>query len=148
MLTVRGLLRYKLFTTPKDIRIYNKNLPKNLYLLQYYFINNKNRYTKIMFNINSVCCFFNSLKITYYRINQFYKAYFIFNIIADIYFGLKVLIYNSKGVLFKKYILLYKIPYYYFSTIIGIKILFIFIFFLALYLKSDYKYFIYFSKEN
>ena len=66
----------------------------------------------------------------------------------DIYFGLKVPIYNSRGVLSKKYVLLYKIPYYCFGNIIGMKILFIFIFFLVLYLKSDYKYSIYLSKED
>ena len=66
----------------------------------------------------------------------------------DIYFNLKVLIYNSRGALSKKYVLLYKIPYYYFSTIISIETLFIFIFFLALYLESDYKYSIYLSKED
>ena len=66
----------------------------------------------------------------------------------DIYFSLKVPIYNSRGALSKKYVPLYKIPYYYFGNIIGIKILFIFIFFLVLYLESDYKYFIYLSKED
>ena|ERR1700730_11319841 len=101
-----------------------------------------------MFNINSICYFSSSLGITYYGINWFPKAYTILNILADIYFGLKVPIYNSRGALSKKYVPLYKIPYYYFGTIISIETLFIFIFFLALYLESNYKHFIYLSKED
>jgi hypothetical protein len=101
-----------------------------------------------MFNINSICYFPSSLGIAYYRISWFPKAYPILNIIIDIYFSLKVPIYNSRGVLSKKYIPLYKIPYYYFGTIISIETLFIFIFFLALYLESDYKHSIYLSKED
>ncbi|KAH7304107.1 hypothetical protein BKA65DRAFT_416341, partial [Rhexocercosporidium sp. MPI-PUGE-AT-0058] len=43
---------------------------------------------------------------------------------------------------------LYKISYSYFIFIINIKGLLIFIFFLTLYVKSDYKYLIYFNKQD
>jgi hypothetical protein len=101
-----------------------------------------------MFNINSICYFPSSLGIAYYGINWFPKAYTILNIIADIHFSLKVPIYNSRGVLSKKYVPLYKIPHYCFSTIISIETLFIFIFFLALYLGSDYKHSTYLSNKD
>ena len=136
------------FTAPKDIRTRNKNLPKNLYLLQHYSTSNKNCRTEVIFNINSICYFSSSLGITRYRINQFPKAYPILNIITDIYFGLKVPIYNSRGTLSKKYVPLYKIPHYYFGTIISIETLFMFIFFLVLHLESDYKHSTYLSKED
>ncbi|KAH7364934.1 hypothetical protein BKA65DRAFT_389889, partial [Rhexocercosporidium sp. MPI-PUGE-AT-0058] len=42
----------------------------------------------------------------------------------------------------------YKISYSYFSFVINIKGLFIFIFFFALYAKSDYKHLIYFNKQD
>lgn len=76
------------------------------------------------------------------------KVYSIFNLAANIYFGLRIPVYNKRDVLAQKYTPLYKIPYYYFSTIVNINPLSIFIFFLTLYLKSDYKYSTYLSKED
>jgi hypothetical protein len=74
------------------------------------------------------------------------RAHLILNLVADIYFSLRVLVYNARRVLIQKYTLLYKIPYYYFSTIIGIDSLSILIFFLALYLESNYEYSTYLSE--
>ena len=76
------------------------------------------------------------------------KAYFILNLTADIYFRLRVLIYNKLKVLKYNYTPFYKIPYYYFSTIIKIESLSILVFFLALYLESNYEHSTYFNKED
>ena len=76
------------------------------------------------------------------------KAYFILNLAADIYFRLRVPVYNSRDILTQKYTPLYKIPYYCFSTIIGMDSLSILVFFPALYLESDYKYSTYLSGED
>ena len=76
------------------------------------------------------------------------KAYLILNLAADIYFRLRVPVYNARGVLIEKYTLLYKIPYYCFGTIIRIDSLSILVFFLALYLESDYKHSTYLSKQD
>ena len=76
------------------------------------------------------------------------KAYFILNLAADIYFRLRVLVYNSRNILMQKYTPLYKISHYYFNTVIRIDSLFILVFFLALYLKSNYKYSTYLSRED
>jgi hypothetical protein len=77
-----------------------------------------------------------------------FKAYPIFNLIANIYFKLQVLIYNNREVLIYKYTPFNKIPYYYFNTIIKINPLSILVFFLALYLKSNYKHPTYLSEED
>jgi hypothetical protein len=74
------------------------------------------------------------------------KAYTILNLAADIYFGLRVLVYNDCGILIYKYTPLYKIPYYCFGTAVGMDSLSILIFFLALYLESNYEYSTYLSK--
>jgi hypothetical protein len=74
------------------------------------------------------------------------KAHTILNLAADIHFRLRVLVYNNYGVLIYKYTPLYKIPYYYFSTIVGMDSLSILIFFLALYLESNYKHSTYLSE--
>jgi hypothetical protein len=66
------------------------------------------------------------------------KAYIILNLAADIYFGLRVLVYNNRGVLIYKYTPLYKIPHYYFSTMVGIDSLSILIFFPAYLLYGGY----------
>ena len=76
------------------------------------------------------------------------KAHSILNLAADIYFRLRVLVYNKRRVLKHEYTPLYKIPYYYFGIIIKIELLLVLIFFLALYLKSNYEYSTYFSKQD
>jgi hypothetical protein len=74
------------------------------------------------------------------------KAHPILNLAADIYFGLRVLVYNSRDVLTQKYTPLYKIPYYYFSTVVSMDSLSILIFFLALHLESNYEHSTYLSE--
>ncbi|KAH7371317.1 hypothetical protein BKA64DRAFT_587465, partial [Cadophora sp. MPI-SDFR-AT-0126] len=115
-----------ILAAPKNIKTRDKKLPINLYLLQYYITNRKNRCTKVLFNINSTYYFPISL--------AFSKVYPFLNLSADIYFSLK------------KYTSLHKIPYSCFSSVISIKGLLIFIFFLTLYTKSNYKYLIYLNK--
>jgi hypothetical protein len=74
------------------------------------------------------------------------KAHAILNLAANIHFRLRVLVYNNRGVLTHKYTPLHKIPHYYFSTIVSMGSLSILIFFLALYLESNYKYSAYLSE--
>jgi hypothetical protein len=76
------------------------------------------------------------------------KAHPILNLAADIYFELRVPVYNSYNILTQKYTPLYKIPYYYFGTVVSIDSLSILVFFLALYLESNYEYLTYLSKED
>jgi hypothetical protein len=76
------------------------------------------------------------------------KAYPILNLAADIYFGLRVLVYNSRNILIQKYTPLYKIPHYYFGMVVGMDLLSILVFFLALYLESNYEYLTYLSEED
>jgi hypothetical protein len=76
------------------------------------------------------------------------KAHPILNLVADIYFGLRVLVYNSHNVLTQKYTPLYKIPHYCFGTVVGMDSLSILVFFLALYLESNYEHSTYLSKED
>jgi hypothetical protein len=76
------------------------------------------------------------------------KAHPILNLVANIHFGLQVLVYNSYNILTQKYTPLYKIPHYYFSTVVGMDSLSILVFFLALHLESNYKYLTYLSEED
>jgi hypothetical protein len=101
-----------------------------------------------MFNINSTYYFLTSLAFARRGINWLPKAYPILNLMADIYFGLRVLVYNNRDILTQKYTPLYKIPYYCFGTMTRIDPLAILVFFLALYLESDYEYTTYLSKQD
>jgi hypothetical protein len=74
------------------------------------------------------------------------RAYPILNLVANIYFSLRVLVYSTYRVLIQKYTPLYKIPHYCFSTVIRMDSLLILIFFLALHLESNYKYSTYLSE--
>ena len=76
------------------------------------------------------------------------KAHPILSLAADIYFRLRVPVYNGRGVLAHKYTPLHKIPYYCFSIVIRIDSLSVLVFFPALYLKSDHEYSIYLSKQD
>jgi len=136
------------FAAPEDIGTRDENLPKNLCLSQHYSTSNKNRRAKVTFDIDSICCFPSSLGIARRGINWFPKAHPILNITADIHFGLKVPIYNSRGALSEKYVPFHKIPHYCFGTIIGMETLFMFIFFPVLHLESDHEYSTYLGKED
>ncbi|OCK72819.1 hypothetical protein K432DRAFT_411421 [Lepidopterella palustris CBS 459.81] len=107
--------------TPEDIRTRNKKLARSLYLSKHYNTSNKDRGTK------------------------FPKAHPILNLTADIHFGLKVAVCGDSRGPGRKYVLLYKIPYYCFSTVISIETLSIFVFFPALYAESNYEYSTYLS---
>jgi hypothetical protein len=76
------------------------------------------------------------------------RAHPILNLAADIHFRLRILVYNTRGVLTQKYTPLYKIPHYCFSTIVSMDSLYILIFFLALHLESDHEHSTYLSEEN
>jgi hypothetical protein len=131
---------------PEDVRTRNENLPKNLCLSQYYIVSKKNRRPNITFDINSTYCFPTSLAFARRGINWIPRAHPILNLVANIHFELRVLVYNARGVLTEKYTPLYKIPHYYFSTAIGMDSLSILIFFPALYLESNYEYSTYLSE--
>ncbi|KAN0089768.1 hypothetical protein V8E51_020028 [Hyaloscypha variabilis] len=123
---------------PEDVRTRNENLPKNLYLSQHHIASRKNRRPNATFDIDSTCCFPTSLAFARRGINWMPKAHPILNLAADIHFGLQV----------PKYTPFYKIPHYYFSTVVGMDSLSILIFFPALHLESDYKHSTYLSKED
>jgi hypothetical protein len=76
------------------------------------------------------------------------KAHPILNLAADIHFGLRVPVYNDRGVLAHKYTPLHKIPHYCFGTVIGMDSLSILVFFPALYLESDHEHSTYLSKQD
>ncbi|OCK73033.1 hypothetical protein K432DRAFT_411073 [Lepidopterella palustris CBS 459.81] len=78
----------------------------------------------------------------------FPKAHPILNLTADIHFGLRVAIYGDSRGPGQKYVLLYKIPHYYFGIVISIKTLSIFVFFPALHAESNYKYSTYLGTQN
>ncbi|KAH6665074.1 hypothetical protein B0J14DRAFT_680787, partial [Halenospora varia] len=100
----------------------------------------------LSFDINSTYCFPTSLAIARKGINWFPKVHPFLNLDADIHFGLRVPLYNKRGVLTQKYVPLYKIPHYCFGSISGMEGLLIFVFFPALYADSDYKHSTYLSK--
>ncbi len=76
------------------------------------------------------------------------KAYPILNLAADIHFGLRVPVYNTRGVLTQKYTPLYEISHYCFGTAFGMDSLSILIFFPALHLESDYKHSTFLSEQD
>ena len=100
------------------------------------------------FDINSTCAFVNSLGVACQGVNWFPKGHPVLNLTVDIHFGLKVPVYDQRGVLTQRHTPLFKIPYYCFSSIIGIETLLIYVFFLALHAKSDYDHSTYLSKED
>jgi hypothetical protein len=83
----------------KDVETRNENLPKNLCLSQHYIVSKKNRRAKLMFNIDNICYFSTSLAFARRGINWLPKAHPILNLMADIYFSLRVLVYNDRDVL-------------------------------------------------
>ncbi|KAH8746876.1 hypothetical protein BGZ57DRAFT_740243, partial [Hyaloscypha finlandica] len=87
----------------------------------------------VSFDIDSTCCFPTSLAIARQAINWFPKVHPFLNLNVDTHFGLKVPSYNKRGVLTQKYTPLYKIPHYYFSSVIGMEGLLMFVFFPVLY---------------
>ena len=133
---------------PEDVGTRNENLPKNLCLSQHYIASKKNRRPNITFNINSTCYFPTSLGFVRRGINWMPRAHPILNLAADIHFGLRIPVYNTRGVLTQKYTPLHKIPHYCFGTIVGMDSLYILIFFPALYLESDYEHTTYLSNQD
>ena len=104
---------------PEDVGTRNENLPKNLCLSQHHTVSTKNRRAHVTFDINSTCCFLTSLAFALRGINWLPKAHLILNLVADIHFGLRVLVYNDRRVLTHKYIPLHKIPHCCLGTVIG-----------------------------
>lgn len=133
---------------PEDVGTRDENLPKNLCLSQHHITSKKNRRPNITFDIDSTCCFPTSLAFARRGINWMPKAHPILNLTADIHFGLRVPVYNDRGVLTQKYTPLHKIPHYCFGTAVGMDPLSILIFFPALHLESDYEHSTYLSKED
>jgi hypothetical protein len=135
-------------SAPKDHGTRNEKLPRSLCLPQRHTSSKKNRAAKVSFDIDSTCCFPTSLAVARQGINWFPKPHPFLNLAADIHFGLRVLSYNKRRVLTRKYKPLHKIPYYCFSSLIGMETILIFIFFPTLYIESNYKYTTYLSKED
>ena len=133
---------------PKDVGTRNENLPKNLCLSQHHITSKKNRRPNVTFDIDSTCCFPTSLAFARLGINWMPKAHSILNLAADIHFGLRVPVYNKRGVLKHEYTPLHKIPHYCFGTVIGMDSLSVLVFFPALHLESDYEHSTYLSKQD
>ena len=77
----------------------DEHLPKNLCLSQCHVSSKKNRRVKVSFNINSTCAFVNSLGVARQGVNWFPKGHPVLNLTIDIYFRLKVPVYDQRGVL-------------------------------------------------
>jgi hypothetical protein len=133
---------------PEDAGTRNERLPKNLCLSQHHAASRKGRRPNITFDIDSTCCFPTSLAFARCGINWMPKAHPILNLAADIHFGLRVPVYNDRGVLAHKYTPLHKIPHYCFGTVIGMDSLSVLVFFPALYLESDHEHSTYLSKQD
>jgi hypothetical protein len=135
-------------TAPDGAEVRDEYLPRNLCLSQCHNASKKNRRAEVTFDIDSTCCFANSLGVARLGINWFPKAHAVLNLTADIHFGLKVLTYNKRGVLIQQYTPLHKIPHYCFGTVTGMESLFILIFFPALHTESDYEHSTHLSKQD
>jgi hypothetical protein len=133
--------------TPEDVGTRNENLPRNLCLSQHHIASKKNRRPDVSFDIDSTCCFLTNLVFARRGINWMPRAHPILNLAADIHFGLRVPVYNARGVLTHKYTPLHKIPHYCFGTTIGMDS-FVLIFFPVLYLESDYEHSTYLSEQD
>ena len=134
---------------PEDVGTPNEKLPRNLCLQQHHHSSNKGRAAKIRFDIDSVCCFPNSLAFAQNGIDWHPRAHSILNLDADIHFSLTVPAYNSRGDMATRNLPLHKIPHYCFGSVAGsIKSLQIFIFFPELHLESQYKHTTYLSKQD
>jgi hypothetical protein len=125
-----------------------ERLPKSLCLSQHYSASRKGRRPKVTFDIDSVCCFPTSLAVARQGIHWLPKAHASLSLSTDIHFGLRVSSQTEQGVPSQRYVPLYKIPYYYFGTAIGIESLGLFIFFPALYAESQYKHSTYLSLQD
>jgi hypothetical protein len=133
---------------PEGAETRDEHLPKNLCLSQCHVTSKKNRRAKVTFDIDSTCCFPNSLGVARLGINWFPKGHAVLNLAADIHFGLKVPVYNKRGVLTQAYAPLHKIPHYCFGTILGMETLLMYVFFPALHRDSDYEHSTYLSKQD
>jgi hypothetical protein len=135
-------------TSPEDIGTPDENLPRNLCLAQHHASSNKNRTAHTTFDIDSICCFPTSLGIARQGINWFPKPHSFLNFGGDVHFSLKVPTYDRHGDLAERYIPLHKVPHYCFGSLIGMESLFIYIFFPALHLESDYEHTTYLSSQD
>ena len=135
-------------TTPDIAEILDEHLPRSLCLSQCHTSSKKNCRPKVTFDIDSTCCFSNSLRVARLRIHWYPKSHAIFNLTADIQFGLKVPVCNRRRVLTQTYTPLHKIPHYCFGTTIGMENLLIYIIFPALHRDSHYEHSNYLSKED
>lgn len=134
---------------PKDVSTPNKKLPHNLCLQQHYRSSRKGRAAKARFDIDSIYCFPSSLAFAWNGIDQHPQAHPILNLDANIYFSLTVSVYNRRGDLATRNLPLHRIPYYCFGSVVGsTKSLLLLIFFLELYLESQYEHSTYLSKQD
>jgi hypothetical protein len=133
---------------PEDLERRDEYLPRNLCLSQCHVASKKNRRAGVTFDIDSTCCFPNSLGVARLGINWFPKSHAVLNLTADIHFGLRVPTYNKRGVLSQTYTPLHEIPHYCFGTTVGMENLLIYIFFPALHRDSDYEHSNYLSKQD
>jgi NTP pyrophosphatase (non-canonical NTP hydrolase) len=131
-----------------DTNLPDNHLPKNLYLSQCHSASNKNRHPKITFDIDSTCCFIQSLAAARLGIEFLPKNHAILTLDSDVHFGLRAPVYNSRGALTTKYTPLHKLPNYCMGNVVGMTPLFIYIFFPTLHIESDYEHSNYLSNQD
>ena len=125
-------------TYPSPEGVPERLLPPSLCLQQHYASSPSRRAPQERFDIDSVCCFPDSLAFARKGIQLHPKAHPAINLSADIHFSLSIQAYNSCGDIVTKQRPLHKIPHYCFGTVLGpVYSLQVFIFFPHLHLDKE-----------
>ena len=127
---------------------HNDGLPPSLCLSKKHVTSRKNRQSRVSFDIDSTCCFPQSLGFARRGIEWFPKAHPVLNLTGDIHFGLKVPGSTIMNNPFLRYIPLHKISHYCFGRLVGMSDLLMFIYFPALHKESDHEHTSYLSKRD
>ena len=127
---------------------HNDGLPPSLCLSKKHATSRKNRQARVSFDIDSTCCFPQSLGFARRGIEWFPKAHPVLNLTGDIHFGLKVPGSTIKDNPSLRYVPLHKISHYSFGRVVGKSDLLMLFFFPALQKGSDCEHTSYFSKRD
>ena len=127
---------------------HNDGLPPCLCLSKKHATSRKNRQPRVGFDIDSTCCFPQSLGFTRRGIEWFPKAHPVLNLTGGIHFGLKVPGYTIKDNPFLSYVPLHKTPHYCFGCVVGMSDFLMFIFIPALHKENDHEHTSYLSKRD
>ena len=127
---------------------HNDGLPPSLCLSKKHATSRKNRQPRVSFDIDSTCCFPQSLGFARRGIEWFPKAHPVLNLTGDIHFGLKVPGSTIEDNPSLRYVPLHKISHYSFGRVVGMSDLLMFFFFPALHKESDHEHTSYLSKRD